>query len=437
MQIKFETILQLFLISAVLGVSVSYSKLYLFHIMLVLLVLSFLYLKGNKLQYEVPKLPTHLHVMFYFMLFWYSLSFLWSMNYTYALSYMFYIFCGLLIIITLIYYATNIETQEKLFNILSIVFMAEIFFSLLEAFSSFRLPISPFSQYVIYFGRPIKIYEEFNPEIISIILQSPTGFQWNPNNLAVTMLIVAPFFLLHANTKIKYLGTLAVLALIVTSGSRAVFIAFVFMLFLYIVFLNRKRLVIFIFTLPIIIVLFLINIEGLKTNENAKIREIASSFDALALYFDDTSDNADSIGVRKQLIINGMTALKDSNYLGIGGGSSMSAQEAYGDINGFKLTSMHNFWVEMLVESGVFFTVIFFMWYIYIIIKLYLIGIYTKQTQLKYYSQALFLSMSSFLLGAVSASSVIYLLPMWLMFGFAIATINNYERYKYETATTV
>jgi teichuronic acid biosynthesis protein TuaE len=350
---------------------------------------------------------------------------------------MFYISCGLAIIITLIYYATDIKTQENVFNILSIVFIIEIILSLLESFTSFRLPVSPFSQYVTYFGRNIKIYDEFNSDIISIILQSPTGFQWNPNNLAVTMLIISPFFLLHSNNKIKYLGIISILTLIVTSGSKAVFISFVFMLFLYIVFLNKKRLIIFLSTLPLIIVLLLINLEGLKTNENEKIREIASSFDALILYFDDNTDNANSIGVRQQLIINGLAALKDSNYLGVGGGGSMVVQENYGDINGFNLTSMHNFWIEMLVESGVFFTIIFFMWYIYIIIKLYLIGIYTKHVQLKYHAQALFLAMSAFLLGAVSASSVIYLLPMWLMFGFAIATINNYERYKYETTATI
>jgi len=177
--------------------------------------------------------------------------------------------------------------------------------------------------------------------------------------------------------------------------------------------------------------------ESLKTSENAKVREIASSFDVLMLYLDESTDSADSIGVRQQLIINGLVALKSSNYLGVGGGGSMAVQEAYGDIQGYNLTSMHNFWIEMLVEGGVFFTFIFFLWYLYIVTKLYLIGISTEHIKLKYYSQALFLSMVAFLPGAVSASSVIYVFPMWIMFGFAIATINNYKRYKYETTTSI
>jgi len=437
MKIKFETIIQLFFISAVLSVSVSYSKLYLFHILLVILVLSFIHFRINNFELKMNKLPTKLHYIFYFMLFWYSLSLYWSINLSYSMVYLFYILCGLVIVTTLVYYLKDIGTQEKLLNILAVVFIVEIALSLLEAFTSFRLPVSPFSSYASYFGRSMKIGEGLDDGIVAIIMQSPTGFQWNPNNLAVTMLIISPFFLLHTNNKIKYLGIISILAIIVTSGSRAVFISFVFMLFLYIVFLNKKRFIVFLSVLPFIIILLLSSTESLKTSENAKVREIASSFDVLMLYLDESTDSADSIGVRQQLIINGLVALKSSNYLGVGGGGSMAVQEAYGDIQGYNLTSMHNFWIEMLVEGGVFFTFIFFLWYLYIVTKLYLIGISTEHIKLKYYSQALFLSMVAFLPGAVSASSVIYVFPMWIMFGFAIATINNYKRYKYETTTSI
>ena len=90
---------------------------------------------------------------------------------------------------------------------------------------------------------------------------------------------------------------------------------------------------------------------------------------------------------------------------------------------------MHNFWVEILVDGGVLFFLVFMAWYVFIIFKLYTIGIHTKHNKYKYYSQSLFLSMVSFLPGAISASSVIYELPMWILFGFSIANINNYKRY--------
>lgn len=307
----------------------------------------------------------------------------------------------------------------------------------MEAFTSFRLPISPYSNFLSYFGRTVGDRSDLDISVISSILQSPTGFQWNPNNLAVTMLIISPFFLLHKNKYVKYLGVFSILVLIIMAGSRGVFISFVFMLFLYMFFLNKKRFIIYSSIVPLLLILFLTNLESLKASKSSKVREIASSFDVLYTYvFEDKKDRGDSIGIRQTLVKNGLEALKKSNYIGVGGGGSVAVQENAGGKIG-KVASMHNFWVEMLVDSGVLFTVVFGMWYLYIIVKLYLIGIGTKISTYKYYSQSLFLAMSAFILGAVSASSVIYIFPMWIMFGFAIATINNYKRKIINETTTL
>jgi teichuronic acid biosynthesis protein TuaE len=369
------------------------------------------------------------------MFIWYLFSILWSIKIEYTVEYLFYLICGLSIIITLIYYMKTIKIQNIVFKILAIIFIVEIILSLLEAFTPFRLPISPFSKYVTYFGREMKIGNDLDDTAIREILQMPTGFQWNPNNLAITFLILTPFFLLHSNKWFKYLGVFSILVLIIKSSSRGAFLAFLFMIFLYFVSLNKKRFFIFLFILIFIIPilsLFSVNLEFLKNSKNHNIRDIAYSFDALKMYlsFEDLSET-DSIGIRKTLIYNGIEALKESNYIGVGGGCSTAVQENLGGVAG-RIASMHNFWIEMLVDSGVIFTFLFIIWYIYITLKLYIIGISTKDKIFKYYSQSLFLSMSAFSIGCVSASSVIYLFPMWLMFGFAIATINNYKRYKYE-----
>lgn len=433
MKIKFNKIVNLFLISSVIGVGISYGKLYFFHIMLVILI--FLYLYKNDYVIKIQKLPTNYHYIFYFMFIWYFLSILWSIKIEYTVEYLFYIICGLSIIITLIYYMKTIEIQNRVFKILSIIFIIEIILSLLEAFTPFRLPISPFSKYVTYFGREMKIGNNLDDTVIREILQMPTGFQWNPNNLAITFLILTPFFLLHFNKWFKYLGLFSILILIIKSGSRGAFLAFIFMIFLYFVSLNKKRFLIFlcilIFTISILF-LCSVNLEFLKNSKNHNIRDIAYSFDALKMYLSfEKLAGTNSITVRKTLIYNGIRALKESNYIGVGGGCSKAVQERLGGVAG-RIASMHNFWIEMLVDSGVIFTFLFIIWYIYITLKLYLIGISTKDKIFKYYSQSLFLSMSAFSIGCISASSVIYFFPMWLMFGFAISTINNYKRYKYE-----
>lgn len=435
MTIKLDSFIIFFLASSIIGVAISYSKLYLFHFALVLLIFILIKTKISNLKVRLPRLPTKLHYIFYFMFIWYFLSLFWSIKVEYTMIYLFYITCGISIILTLIYYMRTIEIQNKVFKILAIVFVIEITFSLLEAFTSFRLPISPFSNYVTYFGREMKM-GDLDSDIITFLMQSPTGFQWNPNNLAVTFLIVSPFFLLHSNKWIKSLGILLILVLIIMSGSRGIFISFIFMLLLYMLFLSKKRFLIYVSILPLAFILFISSFESLKKSENQKIKEIATSFDVLMVYLFEEKTGTDSIGSRQMLIQNGIDALKSSNYVGVGGGGSVAVQENIGGVAG-KLASMHNFWIEILVDSGVFFTIIFAFWYIYVVLKLYLIGIYTKKFIYRYYSQALFLSMSSFILGAVSASSVIYLFPMWIMFGFAISTINNYKRYKNETIITI
>ena len=126
------------------------------------------------------------------------------------------------------------------------------------------------------------------------------------------------------------------------------------------------------------------------------------------------------------MIQNGLDALWDSGGLGVGGGASVAVQEKLGGVAG-KLTSMHNFWVEILVDAGVFFFILFMSWYLALCLRLYRIYSHSKEYFFRYHSGALFISMMLFLVAAVSASTVIYLLPMWLMFGLALALISIYK----------
>ena len=84
---------------------------------------------------------------------------------------------------------------------------------------------------------------------------------------------------------------------------------------------------------------------------------------------------------------------------------------------------MHNFWVELLVEGGIFVGILIVFWLSSIIYKLFIISRTATDNGLKYYSQSLFLSVTAFIPAAIAASSTIYFFPMWIMFGFAISVI--------------
>ena len=66
---------------------------------------------------------------------------------------------------------------------------------------------------------------------------------------------------------------------------------------------------------------------------------------------------------------------------------------------------------------------LFFLWYISLAWDLFKLGTESKNKNSKYLGKSISLSMIIFIPAAISASSVIYFLPMWLLFGFAIATI--------------
>ena len=77
-------------------------------------------------------------------------------------------------------------------------------------------------------------------EIIAAINKTPTGFHWNPNDLAAYMLIIIPFFLFSKRIWIKIVFPIAALSIILLTGSRAVLIGVALMAFFY-VFLYQTR----------------------------------------------------------------------------------------------------------------------------------------------------------------------------------------------------
>jgi teichuronic acid biosynthesis protein TuaE len=84
---------------------------------------------------------------------------------------------------------------------------------------------------------------------------------------------------------------------------------------------------------------------------------------------------------------------------------------------------MHNFWLELLVEGGVIFAVAFGVWYCSLLWRLKSISANSSSPILRYVGRSLFLGFLGFIFAAVGPSSVIYMLPMWMLVGVALAVI--------------
>ena len=417
-----ESIYLFLIASAMIGVAISYSNLYLFHIMLfIFAIVQIFLLKKNdfKLKFNFLKDGNTLFLLLMFI--WYSFTLLWVDDYVYGIKYIFYIFCGISIASLIINYSIEVSKLNKLLNVLSILLIFELIISLIETFTSFRMPISSYSSVSSYFGKtPPEIYS-YQSILLLSEFKPPTGFHWNTNDLAIKMVIALPFFLCSKKPYIKIIGLISIFTIIGMSASRAVFLGLVLIFCLYLILIKKRVFTLLWIWIATITLFFSIN--QLRDSENPRINELANSIEALKLYIRGDLDVGGSIEWRRELVDNGIKAFYGSYGLGLGAGGSTANQEKIGPVAG-RFTSMHNFWVEILVEGGLFFAVLMFFWYSNLVYRLLIISRSVKNEKLSYYSQSLLLSMLAFIPSAVAASSTIYLFPMWIMFGLSISTIN-------------
>ena len=134
------------IISAFVGVAISYSDFYLFHFVLLILSIIWIYqIKENEFRLNID-LFTKNHVFtLIIILSWYLTSLFWTPSLELGLKYIFYIYCGLVIILSMISFSSNIFNLDKIFYMLSIFIFIEIIIGLIESFTSFRMPISSYS----------------------------------------------------------------------------------------------------------------------------------------------------------------------------------------------------------------------------------------------------------------------------------------------------
>ena len=421
LKINQDKIILALIASAVIGVALSFGDLYLFHlVLLIVLAVSFLNIKNNNFRLKLSFFLGNYSKSLFIIFFWYIISLIWAPSLELGLKYIFYIFCGLVLTSSIVYYSKTIFNLDQIFKVLSLLFTLEIIIALLESFTNFRMPVSSYSSISNLFGKDPVDFDIYDNIFLYSVFLPPSGFHWNTNDLAISMTIALPFFLCTKKIVIRFFGILAITGIVVMTASRAVFLGLILIYCLYLVIIKKK-----IGTLSLIwlvtISIFLGMVQ-LKESENPRINEIANSIEALSYYLSGEVDIGGSLEWRKKLVENGLKAFFDSYGLGLGAGGSVANQEIIGPVAN-RFTSMHNFWIEVLVEGGLFVGLIMAFWYFNIIKQLFIISRNSLNQSLKYYSQSLFLSMAGFIPSAIAASSTIYFLPMWIMFGLSISVI--------------
>lgn len=408
----------LFIICTIIGAGVFYDKLYPFHLALI----PFIFFNWIPELFQQKKALNY-QLFFGIFIGYYLISVIGTTSPVLGIKYCVLLFFGFVIIESI----KNVAQHNGLSYLLkwmSIIFGFEILVAVLEVGTHFRWPFSPYSSYLNYFGksdlftRQISLAENWSQRSIA------TGFRWNPNDLSTTLAILWPFTLLIKQRVIK-IGLVTLFPLIViANSSRAVILAMVMITVIYFVIQTDwkkwKNWLVIALVSSSLIVLFQIDNPIIKTYTSP----ISDASRAVYLMLNSNEKDGSSVSVRSELISDAFVTLKRTHFLGVGAGQSPNIQieqKSFGN----HVTSLHNFWMEILVEGGILIFLMVAMGYGYLTLKLY--RIYSQKTDYSMIALCAFLSLIGFALAGISCSSVIYLFPMWILLGLSIAIIHLHE----------
>jgi len=412
----YPMLMQALVFTSVLGLGVSFHKVYLFHLVLACVVVFNLCHHERGLLFDGLRIPSKYHIFFSFMFAWFALGLAWSWERSYTFQYLGYIACGgALAVLVVKYVGTSLTRFQQMFHAAKWAFALDVAVGILEATTPFRLPISPFSS-----GHASESLNDFSSEAMTLITSMPTGFHWNPNNYAMVVCLLIPFFLFHKQVRWTLLGAGVIIFLVYSADSRASLVAIVFMLLLLPALRGN--------TAWIFVGLAFATCAQLSLVSNSDLgRTVDTVVSSLERYAGmDQGDELDSIGVRRHLIENGLEALVESNALGVGGGADKYVQEERFALPVKNVvTSMHHTWIELLVNGGIVFFVPFVCWYASLSFDLFRHSRRWPQASfLGYSGRSLALALCGLIPAAVAASTAVYVLPMYLLFGMAIAWVN-------------
>jgi len=257
----------------------------------------------------------------------------------------------------------------------------------------------------------------------------PTAVFHNENDFASFLGIVLPFILAWLHYKkgiIKKIVGFALFGsgifLLLETGSRINILVIILELFVLFMFLikGRKKIKVLILTGFIALVGLLVFPEISNNSMNTLSKQMGSI----------RLEN-DSISARISLSKNAVYYTIQSYGFGVGAGNIERYIEDYTPYPlRHELTNVHNWWIEILANYGVFIFIGYIFLYFNILRNLWRIWHRVIEKWDKIICESLLLSMIGFAIVSISSSSLMTFNPQWLLFGFALAFM-NYYRIKY------
>jgi teichuronic acid biosynthesis protein TuaE len=337
----------------------------------------------------------------------------WSISKEDAIRNIVFLFTGVSVIFFSTHYFRKKKELQILYNLWLYIFGFLIVIGFWEYLTGYHLPISGF------FG-----------ETRTRFMFMPTGVFYNTNDYATFLALSIPFgigIIRYGHKKyLRFSGLLCIISsfyLIVAAGSRANIIAVLFELtFILLFLLNFKRKIKSVIIIGVCAILLLIFLPSPVQEFFSQIgRELNS-------VVSETEQVTGSVSVRMNLVRNGLSFLYSTAGFGVGAGNAEYYMAYFAKYNTFGITNSHNWWLEILINYGIFIFIGYVIFYIGIIRNLWKIYRKKQTRGEKMICEALLVSLIGFFFASVSSSSIMAFNPQWLLFAFALSYINYFHR---------
>lgn len=325
---------------------------------------------------------------------------------------------GVSVIFFTTYYLRTPRDLERLYWIWGIVFFALICLGFWEHLTGQHLPVSRYSEEQLAF---------YAPYIVARVKNIPTGVFHNPNDYATFLALGFPFGLgLIRYGHKKWLRLIAVVAalvsfyLIVVTSSRANMLAILLEITFLVLFLtNLGQKVRLVLGSALAAGVILTLLPGPTQWVFQSITEELGSILVQAQM------GVESVGIRLNLVRNGLDFVYRTAGFGVGAGNAEYWMENEARYYTAGILNPHNWWLEILINYGVFIFLGYVYMYIGLIRLLWRLWHRAQSRAGKMIAEALLLGLIGFAVASASSSSVMALHSHWLFFAFIFAYISR------------
>lgn len=355
---------------------------------------------------------------FAFMLFWVVYSFLpiiWIKDFSAWAKMYIFLLSGF---ITTWYIGLYLTSKNDIINALKVIELLSVVFGIIAMYEIFT------GNYLFLNEDSLSYYQERSQLYSTIGFRVPISVFSNPNNFSLFLLLSVFGSMGLSKTKKTKPGrllsmtfTLFFIFLLMTTQSRAGFIGLVlgFMAYGFILIKRTNAKNFWKFILVLVVALFFA-IPWLIENKEL--------FEALITINLNATSGSDS--VRINLIKNGFIFLFKTFFLGVGLGNIEYYMANYGIFSTSGITNIHNWWMEILVSSGIF----VFVFYIYVYLKnmkrLYKFSLLNFDKKMQHLSTIFLSFWVGFFVASIGASSLMYNEWIWPVMAIVMASINLY-----------